>query len=222
MSMNSKEILEQILDNWNLIDAGDVPNIPLYMDQVTTFMDGQLKDSKRYPEDKILTKTMINNYAKNDLLPPPEKKKYSKEHVLMLVFIYWFKNTLSIQDIKSVLEPISDKYFNGKSELQMEDIYTVIRQWELERMDEAQQEMEGMIARAGQLFAEADVAEEEKEFLEIFSLVSMLSFDICLKKQLMERLIDNMTLKKQEKNEAVKIQQSSKPPKTQPSQVKKK
>ena len=78
------------------IKPDDIPNIELYMDQVTTFMEEQLASTKRYDEDKILTKTMINNYAKNKLLPPPEKKRYSREHILMLIFIYYFKNILSI------------------------------------------------------------------------------------------------------------------------------
>ena len=46
----------------------DIPNIDLYMDQVTTFMEKELASSKRHEDDKILTKTMINNYAKNNLL----------------------------------------------------------------------------------------------------------------------------------------------------------
>ena len=74
-------------------------------------MEEQLVSSKRYADDKILTKTMINNYAKNKLLPPPEKKRYSKEHVLMLIFIYYFKNILSINDIQTLLTPIAQKYF---------------------------------------------------------------------------------------------------------------
>ena len=68
----------------------DIPNIDLYMDQVTTFMEEQLSSTKRYEDDKILTKTMINNYAKNNLLPPPNKKKYSKEHLLVLIFCLLF------------------------------------------------------------------------------------------------------------------------------------
>ena len=56
----------------NYIKPGEVPNIDLYMDQVTTFMDEHLSDCKRREDDKILTKTMINNYTKNNLLPPPE------------------------------------------------------------------------------------------------------------------------------------------------------
>ncbi len=65
------------------------------MDQVTTFMEKHLGELKRYPEDKVLTKTMINNYAKNNLLPSPYRKKYTQEHILLLVFIYYFKNLMS-------------------------------------------------------------------------------------------------------------------------------
>ena len=79
MTIDVQNILESILESLNRIDyirPEDVPNIDLYMDQVTTFMDRQLESSKRYEEDKILTKTMINNYAKNNLLPPPEKEVF--------------------------------------------------------------------------------------------------------------------------------------------------
>ena len=54
-------------------------------------MEAQLAHSKRYEDDKILTKTMINNYAKNNLLPSPEKKRYSKEHLLVLILYLLFQ-----------------------------------------------------------------------------------------------------------------------------------
>lgn len=114
MTIDSENILNSILSSLERIDyikPTEIPNIDLYMDQVTTFMDSQLATSKRHEDDKILTKTMINNYAKNDLLPPPEKKKYSKEHVLTLIFIYYFKSILSISDIQSILNPITDQVF---------------------------------------------------------------------------------------------------------------
>ena len=81
MTINTDQLLESILDSLDRIDyvkSEDIPDIQLYMDQVTTFMDSHLASTRRYPSDKILTKTMINNYAKNHLLPPPEKKKYSR------------------------------------------------------------------------------------------------------------------------------------------------
>ena len=64
--------LQKKLVSIDYIKTEDIPNIGLYMDQVTTFMDEQLEACKRYEDDKILTKTMINNYAKNNLLPAPE------------------------------------------------------------------------------------------------------------------------------------------------------
>ena len=92
MTIDREDLLKGILASLGRIkhiSLEDIPNIDLYMDQVTTFMDSKLKNTTRYPsEDKILTKTMINNYAKNDLLPPPVKKKYSKEHMILLIMIY--------------------------------------------------------------------------------------------------------------------------------------
>ena len=70
---------------------------------------------------------MINNYAKNNLLSPPVKKKYSKDHMLMLVFIYYFKNLLSFSDIEELFRPITSKHFSGQtSQLSLEDIYNEV------------------------------------------------------------------------------------------------
>ena len=112
MTIDTNDLLNSILSSISRIDyikPEDIPNIDLYMDQVTTFMEEHLKDSKRYEEDKVLTKTMINNYAKNNLLPPPVKKKYSKEHLLLLIYIYYYKSILSIGDIQSLLEPLTQR-----------------------------------------------------------------------------------------------------------------
>ena len=80
MTIDTNDLLNSILESISRIDyvkSIDIPNIDLYMDQVTTFMDKQMASSKRYEDDKVLTKTMINNYAKNNLLPSPEKNIFS-------------------------------------------------------------------------------------------------------------------------------------------------
>lgn len=126
MTIDTKDMLNSILSSISQIDyikPEEIPNIDLYMDQVTTFMEKNLSSTKRYEEDKILTKTMINNYAKNNLLPPPVKKKYSKEHVLVMIFIYYFKNILSIKDIETLLAPLTDNYFDTTGNLTFTDIY---------------------------------------------------------------------------------------------------
>lgn len=191
MTVDSNDILKSILESISRIDyihSADIPNISLYMDQVTTLMEEGLSSTKRYEEDKILTKTMINNYAKNNLLPPPEKKKYSKEHVLVLIFIYYFKNILSIKDIETLLKPITDNYFSADKDLNMTKIYEEICSMEKARIESMQQEFEAAFARSESSFA--DASEDEKKQLQIFSLLCDLSFDVYVKKQIIEKLLD--------------------------------
>ena len=96
----------QVLEEIESFNIDDIPNIDLYMDQVTTYLNGKFNTSKRHDDDKLLTKTMINNYAKSRLLPPPEKKKYSKDHMIILILIFFFKNVISINDIQTIVTPL--------------------------------------------------------------------------------------------------------------------
>ena len=194
MTIDTKDLLNSILSSISRIDyirPNEIPNIDLYMDQVTTFMEEQLKRTKRYEEDKILTKTMINNYAKNNLLPPPVKKKYSKEHVLVMIFIYYFKNILSIKDIESVLTPITEKTFDKEESLDMTSVYEEICQMEKSRIDDLKKDVTNSYELAMDSFSE--LPPEEKEYLQLFAFICNLSFDVYVKKQIIEKMIDDLT-----------------------------
>lgn len=201
MTIDIKDLLNSILGSMDRIDyikADDIPAIDLYMDQVTTFMESHLRNTTRNPEtDKILTKTMINNYAKNDLLPPPVKKKYSKDHVLLLIFIYYFKGILSINDIQELLRPITDQYFDKTGGMELEQIYREVFGLEDAQKDLLKEDIERKYRTAGETFA--DAPEEDQDFLHIFSFICMLSFDVYVKKLLIEKMIDGYTEKKKEK-----------------------
>lgn len=191
MTIDEKDLLNSILSSLNRIDyikPEDIPNIDLYMDQVTTFMDEQLEATRRYPEDKILTKTMINNYTKNNLLPPPDKKKYSKEHLLTLIFIYYFKGILSISDIQHLLNPITDRYFSGNSVLDLTAIYEEVFGLEKEEAGMLAKDITRKFHTSSHTFP--DAPPEERENLQLFSFLCMLSFDVYVKKQLIEKIID--------------------------------
>ena len=108
------------------ISPEDIPEIPLYMDQITTFMDAKLAACKRHPEDKIFTKTMINNYTKNKLIPPPDKKKYSRDHLLSLIYVYYLKDFLQISDIKTLLSALNETPFAHREEEAMQSIYDAV------------------------------------------------------------------------------------------------
>ena len=213
MTIDSDDLLNSILSSLTRIEyirPEDIPNIDLYMDQVTTFMDKRLRPATRNPgDDKVLTKTMINNYAKNELLPSPEKKKYSKEHMLLLIFIYYYKNILSIGDIQTLLAPITQKYFKAENGYKLEDVYNEVFSMEQEEIEQLKQDVKEKFNRAEETFDSAP--EEDREFLRKFSFICLLGFDVYVKKLLIEKLIDDMRDKnvaetdKKEKKEREKI-----------------
>ena len=193
MNINSENLLESILESLSRIDyihAEDIPNIDLYMDQVTTLMDSGLSSSKRYEEDKILTKTMINNYAKNNLLPPPDKKKYSREHILILTFIKNIKNILAIKDIETLLNPLTETYFQTENQPSLSEIYEEICSMEKSQIPDLSKEISAAFARAEESFA--DAPEEDRHYLQMFSFICSLSFDVYVKKLLIEKLLDEL------------------------------
>lgn len=193
MNIDSNNILESILTSLSKIDyihPTDIPNIELYMDQVTTFMDAHLASTKRYEEDKILTKTMINNYAKNNLLPPPTKKKYSREHILILTFIYYFKNILAIKDIETLLKPLTEQYFQTEDTFDLTSIYEEICSMEKSQIPAMSEEMKQTFTRTESVFS--DIPEEKRTYLQTFSLICSLGFDVYVKKQIIEKLLDEL------------------------------
>lgn len=202
MTIDHDDLMNSImasLDRISYIKAADIPNIGLYMDQVTTFMEERLKSTTRNPgEDKVLTKTMINNYAKNDLLPPPDKKKYSKDHMYVLILIYYFKNVLSINDIDTVLKPLKERYFvNGRNEYSFEDIYEAIRKTAENLTESIKDDLLETYHTASEIFP--DIEGEDEELLTMFSYITLLVLDVYIKKLLIEKLIDGYNEKLTEK-----------------------
>jgi len=202
MTINTEDILNSILESISRIDyvkADEIPNIDLYMDQVTTFMNDHMKSSKRYEDDKILTKTMINNYAKNELLPPPLKKKYSKEHVMVLIFIYYFKNVLSLRDIEQLLSPISERCFAPRSRPELARLYEEIFSLEAEQRGRLVEDVKAKFASAMETFSDENFPEftehadaGDREYLRLFAFVCELAFDVYLKKQMIELIAEDL------------------------------
>ena len=200
MTIDNDDLLNSILaslDRVQYISPEDIPNIDLYMDQVTTFMDSHLQSSARYPgQDKILTKTMINNYAKNDLLPPPVKKKYSREHMMLLAFIYYYKGILSINDIQTLLKPITERYFQNGQAYDMEAIYREA----FGMVDKMLQSMKADVEEKFRVSQEAfrGAPQEDMDFFHKFAFICTLGFDVYLKKLMIEKMIDELAADRKE------------------------
>ena len=210
--MDKKDFLEEIINNFadiGHIKPEEFPNIDLYMDQVTTFMTEHLLNSEDIHDEKALTKTMINNYAKDNLLPPPVKKKYSRDHMIVLLYIYYLKNILSISDIQNIMNPLTERFFgkDKNADTDMYNIYSNIYDSVKNELGNISEDLTKKIQASEANFANVSNP-EHKDFLQYFSIMCMLSYDIYAKKQLVERMIDSLFEKpvsKVEKKEAKDI-----------------
>lgn len=205
-----EQLIGKLLNDFkekNYLDTSHIPKIDLYMDQVTTFMDEHLEVFKRKDEDKTLTKTMINNYSKFRLLPPSAKKKYSRNHILLLLFIFYLKPTLSIPDIGAILNPLQKIVFKSSSELTLEDFYNTLAKAQLEHFDGFSEQVLETVKVSQSLFSKE--SSKDSEMLSIISTIYMLSLQASMQKNLAAHLIDHYLIP----NEPVKDKEAKKPEK---------
>ena len=175
------------LKNIDYINPEDIPNIDLYMDQVTTFMDQALAPYKRSSDGKVLTKTMINNYTKAKVLPPPVKKKYGRTHIMLLIMIFHLKSVLSIKDIATLFQPIFALPTKEDAEKQTEKIYAGFIYLQKATLTYMQASAEGIIDDT--LFQQEIMADYDEEMKKIM-LILLLAIRANAEKHLAEKVLD--------------------------------
>ena len=190
-------VIEEVFKRYSdgsYIKASMLPDLDLYVDQITTFLTRHLAKTIRFEDDKIMTKTMINNYTKNNLLPSPNKKRYSKQHLILLIYIYYLKNMLSINDIQTLLEPLIDGYFDSnKDGKDISDIYAHL----YEHLSQHYGDIIKDIVRTANK-ADAMYDPEKDSYLHDLSMISLLSVDIYAKKKYVEHLVDKLRQESEE------------------------
>ncbi|MGL6009276.1 MAG: DUF1836 domain-containing protein, partial [Culicoidibacterales bacterium] len=109
----------QKMPNLEQLTSQDIPELDLYIDQVIQLFTTCYE---QHPDDKVMTKTMINNYAKGKLFPRTKNKKYNKKQIMIMNFIFQLKGTLSLTEIKQLLQPLNVSL--GDDEAEVEAFYT--------------------------------------------------------------------------------------------------
>ena len=186
MDKELQEIKKSLREMMQLdfIAPEEIPDIELYMEQLTRFMDEHLGNNLRDEDEKVLTKAMINNYSKNHLLPAPNKKKYSRDHLILLIYIYYMKNVISIGDIQRLMEPL-------KNDMDSEKLFELYKKtFEMEKPQYFN--IESSVAKAAQI-TDRKIPKEEDEYLNKLIFIFLLGYDIFSKKRLIEKLIDELT-----------------------------
>ena len=190
-------IFEQLktIQNFDRISSADIPNIDLYMDQVTTFMNDHLGLFKRSKEDKILTKTMINNYSKYELLPPTNKKKYTNDHIVLMLFIYYLKPILSIGDIKELLGPIQEMFMSDDMKKpegfnDLKELHDTIIASEAMHFSLFEDHTKKTVEIAKELFKDVK-DEKQRKLLSIFATSYLFTIQASAQKHMITSLIDD-------------------------------
>ena len=190
--MNKK--IQKILESLDFLDdikLSEISSVNLYVEQVTSFLEDKLGHVKRNDDDKIITKTMINNYAKSGLIMSPvdNNRKYSKQHVILLNLIYHLKKFISIDDIHTLLKPILHNIEIKEDDvIQLEDIYAIfldIKEAEFSNFDD--------IIEKNMKLIESKIPETDdkhEEILEMFLTVLILGAQANARKRLAEKIID--------------------------------
>ena len=205
MGIERKEKIDELVDMLNqlsYVKPEEIPNIDLYMDQVLNFINERTRYLSRNPkEDKLFTKTMINNYAKTKILPPPVKKKYSKDHILLLLLIYYFKGVLSVGDTGDLLGIITENHFGNSDtrDISFEEIYREIFKLEAGEIEFLKKDIEKKYQISEETFENA--SEENKDFLKTFAFICLLSYDVFMKKLMIEKLVDQCCKSKENREQ---------------------
>ena len=184
-----KEQIISLIDELALdknIKLDEIPEIDLYMDQVIQLFENKYNEAKRNEDDKVLTKTMINNYAKGKLLMPIKNKKYSKEHIILMSLIYNLKGALSINDIKLSLGEIINK--PEEENYPLRELYSCFLDECINDENNFKEDVINKIESINNKVDENKVlnSEFEKRFLLLCSLVNMSN----MYRRMSEKLID--------------------------------
>lgn len=185
--MNNDDLLK-IIDNiaiYHAIELYKIPNIPLYMEQVLTFLNDELDEYKRDSKDKIYTKSMINNYVKSQVLQKPENKKYTSEHVISLLLIFYLKQILTLEDIKKLFD-----YTLKDSDIKQ--IYSLYLKYTDANFLDISSEIKKYI---NTIDKDCDIENDKSKML---LLVALLNAKANAYKLFSEKLIDNLNLDNEE------------------------
>lgn len=189
-----KESLDKLLNSMNFeeeVKFQDIPSIDLYMDQVISIFESSLKGYKRNEKDKILTKTMINNYVKDKLLMGVKNKKYSREHIILLILIYNLKQSLAIGDIKKTLTPLIEKLEDKKESIPIKEFYDIFLNIKKEETLLVNEDLYKKLEIISSNIVKSNFEEKDRDYLtSLFMIISLINTSNMYKK-LAEKFIDD-------------------------------
>lgn len=201
--MRYEEFIKNTIEEYvskGKIPANDFPQMEIYMDQAETFLNRELSIYKKNEKDKVITKTMIGNYVKHNMLPRPVNKKYSRDHLILLTIIFYLKGTFQMEEIEKIVKPLIDNYNSEFDEkIDLPALYNEILEVQDRELDTLSQSVAGMIEESKYRLRETELSDDD--MLELFMLIVNLSMKADAQKFLAHKLLQEYILKPKQKKQ---------------------
>lgn len=201
--MRYEEFVKNVLEDYisgGKISGNDFPDMEIYMDQAETFLNRELAIYKKSEKDKVITKTMIGNYVKHNMLPRPVNKKYSKDHMILLTLIFYLKGTFQMEEIEKIVKPLIENYNSEFDEkIDMTALYNGILAVQEKEQELLAQSINGMIEESKHQLKETELSDDD--MLELFMLIVNLSMKADAQKFLAHKLLQEYIMKPKQKKQ---------------------
>ena len=201
--MRYEEFVKRTVDEYiskGRVKADAYPDMEIYMDQAETFLNRELEIYKKNEKDKVITKTMIGNYVKHNMMPRPVNKKYSEDHLIMLTLIFYLKGSFQMEEIEKIVKPLMDNYNSEFDEkIDLSALYEGILAVQEKELESLPQSINTMIEESKYQLRETELSDDD--MLELFMLVVNLSMKADAQKYLAHKILQEYILKPKQKKQ---------------------
>lgn len=190
--MRYEEFAKQVVEEFTVkgvIPLENFPDLELYIDQAANLMNKELEIYKKNEKDQVITKTMIGNYVKHNMLPRPVNKKYSKNHLILLTLIYYLKGSFQMDEIEKLMKPLLDNYNSEFDEkINLEGLYGGILELQTAEYKTMGQRVNQDIERIKHYLTDSGLFDDN--ILELFMFIVSLSIKADAQKFLAQKLLN--------------------------------
>lgn len=188
--MRYEQFAEKLVQEYQkkgLADGKSIPDIDLYIDQMVSCLNTELS---LYAEDgqSPITKGMVSNYTKHRMIPGPDGKRYSKDHCIFMLLVYYLKGCFSMDQVQRLMKPILANYSSAWDDnVDMQAYYREILAAVRESEEGLGQRLQERIVETKKFLADRG---SDDDISELFLLITTLIMRSNEERYLAEKLLD--------------------------------
>ena len=181
------EKLAQEYQKKGLAEGKSIPDIDLYIDQMVSCLNSELSLYAKNGEGPI-TKGIVSNYTKHKMIPGPEGKRYTKDHCIFMLLVYYLKGCFSMDQVQRLMKPILSNYDSAWDDnLDMQAYYKEILAAVRKSEEDFSEQLQERILANKKFLADRG---SDDDISELILLITMLIMRSNEERYMAEKLLD--------------------------------